>query len=96
MLTQGLNLQQMQNTWASQLNPLLATPIIDGNLLEGIDISSGSNVVNHKLGRKLRGWIIVRIDGVAVIYDTQATNQTPELTLTLTSDAAVTVSLWVF
>lgn len=96
MLPQQLNLPQMQNTWAQQLNPIIANPIISGNILQNVVLAVGSNVINHKLGKKLQGWYIVRKRGSADIYDTQDSNQMPQLTLTLTSDAVVTVDLAVF
>ncbi len=84
----------MANTWATQLDPVIEKPIVQGQLLEGISLIVGTNVINHKLGRKLQGWMIVDIDGIAEIYRTNPT-QMPNLTLSLISDAAVTVSLWV-
>lgn len=96
MLPQGLNLSQTQNTWATQLDPIIINPLVKGQLLTEVSLISGANVVNHKLGRKLQGWFIVGINGAAQIYDTQASNQMPQLTLNLTSNAAVLVNLWVF
>lgn len=96
MLPQGLNLSQTQNTWATQLDPIIINPLVQGQLLQNVAINSGTNVINHKLGRKLQGWFIVGINGAAQVYDTQASNQMPQLTLNLTSDAAITCSLWVF
>lgn len=95
-LPQKLTWDMAQNKWASIINPLLASPIANGLLLQNQVLTTGTNVINHRLGRKLAGWIIVGIDGAAQIYDTQVTNQMPQLTLNLTSDADVTVSLWVF
>lgn len=95
-LVQQLTLDQMQNLWASALNPILSSPIVNGRQIDDIKLTIGSNTINHKLGRKLQGWITVRINGIAEIYDTQATNQMPELTLTLVSDADVTASMWVY
>ena len=86
----------LQNKWGSILNPVIGNPSNQAQILDGITLAVGSNAVNHKLGRKLRGWRIIRINGVANIYDSQATNQTPALTLQLISDAVVTVSLEVF
>lgn len=94
--TEDRDTNMLQTTWASQLNPLLAAPFSSGILLEGIVLSSGANVVNHKLGRKLKGWVVTRLRASATIYDTQDTNQRPELTLNLTASAAVTVDIFVF
>ena len=95
-LPQKLTWEMAQNKWASQINPILDNPLVKGQQLIQISLTSGSNVINHKLGRKLQGWIITGINGAATIYDTQATNQMPELTLNLTSNASVTINLWVF
>ena len=96
MLAQKLPLELMQTQWAQELNPVLNCPLIAGRLISQVALVNGVTVVNHKLGRKLVGWLVTGISGSANIYDNQATNQMPELTLSLTSNAAVTVSLWVF
>jgi len=95
-LAQKLTLPQMQTKWASQLNPLLSKEITKGQLLQDIVLINGKTVVNHKLGRPLIGYWVVLKNAAAEIYDSQDTNQMPQLTLVLNSNAAVTVSLWVF
>lgn len=95
-LPQQLPYEQLMPKWAAILNPVIACPIINGLLLEDISLETGANVINHKLGRKLIGWIIVRQNADASIYDMQEFNQMPQLTLNLTSSADCNVSLWVF
>lgn len=95
-LPQGLNLAQTQNTWATSLDPLLNFAPNKGLLLPNISLTTGANVVSHKLGRKLQGWIPVRVRASATLYDTQDSNQMPQLTLNLTASANVVVDLWVF
>jgi hypothetical protein len=90
------NLMLLQNVWTAILNPLLGTPQINTTLLKNIDLSVGTNQINHKLGRKLQGWYIVRQRADANIYDNQDNNQNPELTLTLISSNQVSVDLVVF
>lgn len=85
--------QLMQNAWSAVLSPLLKNPSLDNVLLKNISLSVGANVINHKLGRTPQGWRIVDIDGAAQVYRSASFNN---LTLTLTSNAAVTVSLEVF
>lgn len=100
MLTQfqsdDRDFQLLQNSWASQLNPLLDNPSLKSIILENIVLTSGTNVVNHKLGRKLQGWRIVRQRSAASVYDNQDANQQPALTLVLVSSANVSVNLEVF
>lgn len=82
--------------WASQLDPMLANPSNNASILKSVSLAAGSNTVNHLLGRPLQGWRIVRQRALASVYDTQDSNPTPALTLSLVSSAAVTVDLEVF
>jgi hypothetical protein len=95
-LPQGLNLQDMQNKWATAIEPTLNAPTAQPILLKNVSLNSGTTNVNHTLGQKLQGWMIVRRRGPATIYDNQDNNQNPQLTLTLVSSAAVVVDLLVF
>jgi hypothetical protein len=90
------DLQLLQNKWTPILNGLLKNPSLQSNLLSNVSLINGTTTINHLLGQKLVGWRIVGINGAATIYDAQATNTMPALTLVLVSDAAVTVSLEVF
>jgi hypothetical protein len=95
-LPQQLPIDLMQNKWAAQINPILANLLVQGQLLKDISLINGTTIVNHKLGRKLQGWMITGINAAATVYDNQASNQTPQLTLSLTSNAAAIASIWVF
>lgn len=86
-------LMLLQTAWISKLNPLLGNPANNSSILKDIKLVTGTNVVNHLLGAPLQGWSVVRRNGPATIYDTQATNPTPELTLVLVASAPVTVTL---
>jgi hypothetical protein len=92
-LPQRLPLPLMQTQWASQLDPVLGNPLVQGNLLTGIALINGVTVINHKLSRQMQGWIIVDQNAAATVYRSAALNSS---TLSLTSNAAVTVALWVF
>lgn len=90
-------LSMLQTKWASELNPLLTNPILSGVQLKRITLATGANSINHKLGRKLQGWIITRwIGSSASVYDTQDSNSMPELTLNLTSSGTVSVDIYVY
>lgn len=95
-LPQGLNLAQTTNTWASALDPLLSRPANNSIILKNVSLVAGTNVVNHLLGRNLQGWNPTRIRASATIYDTQDTNQTPQLTLVLVASAPVVCDIEVF
>jgi len=90
------SVNMLQTTWSSALNPLLANPLSSMVVLKDIVLAIGSNTINHLLNRTLQGWIVVRQNGVANLYDDQAANPLQNKTLILISDAAVTVNLIVF
>lgn len=93
MLPQKLPYDMHQTAWAQQLDPIIRNQLLQGILIQNISLKTGVNVINHKLGRKQIGYIITDIDSAAVIYRSQPLNA---LTLTLTSDADATISLWMF
>lgn len=88
-----LSLELMSQKWKSQLDPLLVIPMLDGIQLNNVALINGATVINHKLQRQMQGWMMTDINGAATIYRSQPFNPT---TLTLTSSAAVVVSIWVF
>lgn len=95
-LPQQLDWGLASNRWATMIEPILNSPILKGRLVTGVPLINGVTIVDHKLGRKLVGWFIVGIDAQASVYDNQASNPTPQLTLSLTSDAVATTTIWVF
>lgn len=95
-LPKGLTLAMMQTKWASLIDPLLSLPTNNMSILKNVDLLVGSNVINHKLSQPLQGWTILRKRAPCNVYDTQDLNQTPQLTLNLTSDAVASVDIGVF
>lgn len=95
-LPQELPWHDADNKWASILNPIVGNPANNSLILKNQSLVTGANVINHKLGRKLQGWKLVRIRSAANIYDNQDFNQMPQLTLYLVSDADVVVDIEVF
>ena len=85
--------QMMQSAWRGVLNPFLRQAQLNGTLLADVALGVGNTVVSHKLGRTPQGWIVTDINGAAQIYRSAAFNP---LTLTLNSDASVTVSLYIY
>lgn len=96
MLPQKLSLPLMQTQWAQQLDPIISNELLQGRLIQNVSLINGQTAINHGLSRKLIGWFIVGQNAQASIWDSQSSNQMPQLTLVLNSTAAVTVALWVF
>jgi len=95
-LPQELPWNDADNKWASILNPIVANPIVNSLILKDVVLAAGDNTINHRLGRKLQGYLIVGINAAATIYDKQSTNQMPQLTLVLNSSAPATAQILVF
>ena len=92
-LSSHLSWELMNPILASTLNPIITLPQSSARILKNIPLINGVTVINHMLGRNMQGWIITDITGAATIYRSAPFNN---LTLTLTSNAAVTVSIEVF
>lgn len=88
--------QMMQNAWSAIIDPFLANPSLKSNILKSVALASGSNTINHLLGRKLQGWRLVRVRANATVYDNQDSNQNPAQTLILVASADVTCDIEVF
>ena len=78
---------------ADRLNPIISIPLLSGKPLNGLALGSGATIVNHGLGRMMRGWLITDQDAAATVYRSAPMNNA---TLTLTSSAKVNVNLWIY
>ena len=92
-LSQKLPWDMANPLWAQILNPLVANPILSGNSILAQRLVDGVTTINHGLGRMMQGWFVTDIQGAATIYRSEPFNPS---TLILTSNAAVTVNLWVY
>lgn len=71
-------------------------PLLDGVLIENIEFTGAVTVVvNHKLGRRPRGWIVTDLAGSGRIFrGANWTDKTLELANAIANPC--TVSIWVF
>ncbi len=89
------NFMLMETAWASQINPVIENAVVKGVLQRGIKLVTGTNSINHKLGRNLQGYIITDMQDIySQIFRT--TSNTPNLTVNLTSSVDVTVDIYCF
>jgi len=95
--TKDLDLSKVQDNLTYAIDTIGSKEIIDGIVLKNINLlSSGPNVINHKLGRGLVGWYIIRKRANSDIWDSQDTNPTQAISLILNCTNNVTVDIWVF
>ena len=94
--TTDSDIRELQYRLSTVLRPVTKAPILDGVLLEDIALSTSSTDVPHKLGRAARGYIPVKMNASANVYDEESSNGDKENFLKLKASASVTVNLWVF
>lgn len=92
-LPQKLPLELMQTRWASEIDPVLKFPPVQGILIKGVALKTGVNVINNLLSRMQQGYVIIDQDGPASIYRSQPLSSS---TLTLTASAPCTIAIWMF
>lgn len=95
--TKQEDLRQLQDSLDAVLNIIRGKQIIDGRLIEDIELSTTALNINHGLDNEVRGWIVVKKNANADVYEaTSASTDLPKKQLKLIATAAVTISLWVF
>lgn len=95
-LSTKLPYELLLTQWSQALNPLLASPTASPSLITDVALLTGTNIINHKLGQKLKGYVVVLKSAASIIYDSQQTNPSPDKTLILNASADATISLLVF
>jgi len=90
-------IQNLQYRLEETLRPVTDSSIIDGRVISDIDLASGTSTkIAHKLGRKLRGWIVVGRSAAQHVYDENSGETDLDTFLHLTAGGTVTVSIWIF
>lgn len=93
VFTGDRNFDTLQTNIEAAVGNFLKIPLLNGRLLESVELSNGNTNIEHKLSREYKGYIIVRKSNGATIYDVAGE---ADKYVTLNSSAACTVSLWVF
>lgn len=94
--TNDRTINQLQQNIIPVVNQINKNPIVTGTILQSQSLKSGSNTINHNLGRTLQGWVPVRVRSQATLWDSQDGNATPQKTLILNTTADVVVDIMVF
>ena len=84
---------RMQDGIEEVLGPILSSEILDGRMIGPVIMEAGvPREINHRLGRDLVGWTVMRKNAAGDVFELSA----GPLKLILQSPAAVTISLWVY
>lgn len=88
--------QQLQLNVEQFIGELFQNPILSYTFLENVILTAGTNVVEHKLSRKWRGYIVCARNANETVWDAKATQEQSELYVELAASGPVTVSLYIF
>jgi hypothetical protein len=78
---------------AQLINPFIANPTNNIQIISNYSFKTGTNILNHGLGRLMIGWFIIDPQGLGTLYRSAPLNS---LTITLTSSDDFTSSIGVF
>lgn len=93
-LSTKLPFDQLLTKWASALNPLLALPILQGNLISNVAlIANKPQPINHLLAKMPQGWFLLDNIADTVVWRTQPYSLS---SITLEASANTTISFWIF
>jgi len=97
IFTEDPLLQRLQDAIAASFQQFEKLPQLDSVIIKDITLASGiDNQVEHKLGRSIQGWQIIRKDANANVWESATANTTPSSTIILRSSATVKVSFLFF
>jgi hypothetical protein len=88
-------LRRMQDALGVVIEPLLRIPILDGVLLEDVELTTSFQDFPHGLGRKWRGFFVVKTAATTSTVRYEASVDESKL-IRLRGGGAGTVSVWVF
>lgn len=90
-------LNQIQSNITDAINPLINNLITQGHFINNISLTSGiQNIVPLGQTNIFNGWVLTRQNSNSVVWDSQATNNTPNKNLILNCSANCIISLYVF
>ena len=79
------------------ITPVLNAAIIDGVIVEDVILNSSTFTdIKHKLGRKPRGYIVIRKSAAQTVFEEAGDYENRKLFLKLRASGTVTVNLWIF
>lgn len=74
-------------------NPLLQSP----TLITGVVFTSGiDSIINHKLGRAVKGYVLVGSTASSTLYTSPTTNSNPKIQIILRTNANTTANVLFF
>ena len=87
---------QLQNDLYNFVNFIVSNKQFDSAILSDQTVTAGTNLIRHKLGRKIIGWYVIDTNAAVTLYRDYTSTEDLYTTLPLVADASATISLLVF
>jgi len=88
------DLMRVQDSIRDTFASIVRVALLSGNTVQAV-LGTSPVEVSHGLNRNIEGWIIIRKNAEADVWESSA-SATPEKTLPLQASAAVTVTIYFF
>jgi len=89
--------QRLQDSIAQSFAQFEKLPQLDSVIVTNVALSGAvDNAVEHKLGREIIGWQIIRQNANAVVYESATVNTAPSSFVILRTSATCTVTILFF
>lgn len=90
--TQNVDLDRVQDRVADTFQQFVSNPLLDGIIIDVTFDSPSTKEISHLLSRQPLGWFLVDNTAAATVYRSAWSSRT----LTLVSDSATTLKVYVF
>lgn len=90
-------LNAIQSSVDTAVGPSKNNPFADGNLVERVSFTGGTNIIKHGLGAAARGFVIMNSDTSAITYKVAQNPATlDEQTISIFASTPFTGDVWVY
>lgn len=87
---------QLQTNIEQAVSQVIKNPLIDGRLINSIQVSTTGTRIEHKLGRAPAGYLVIYKNSAAIVHDNLDTETKPEFFITLTASVDTLLGIWIF
>ncbi len=88
VVTTNKDLNLIQDNLLQTLDSLAKNPLLGGKLLSQVALKSGSNTLNHGLGRNYVSWAVFRPTAAMTLYETASPDPSKFLVLVASAPGA--------
>ena len=94
--TNDATLNRVQERLESAFVPISRCSLINGRLIEDLDLSTTTLNIPHGLGRPYQGYLVADLNADARVYRDTSSTSDPSQFLPLRASGTVTAKVWVF